>query len=42
MATFGYLVLVLTGSAFGGLAGVAAHWWRANANATGWKPLFCG
>jgi hypothetical protein len=31
VATFGYIVLVLTGSALGGLLGAAAHWWRANA-----------
>jgi hypothetical protein len=33
MTTFAYIVLVVTGSALGGLAGIAAHWWRANATA---------
>ena len=33
VATFGYLVPVLTGSVIGAGLGVAAHWWRANATA---------
>jgi hypothetical protein len=31
MATFGYIVLVLTGSVVGAGLGAVAHWWRANA-----------
>jgi hypothetical protein len=33
MATFGYLVLVMTGSVAGAGLGAVAHWWRANATA---------
>jgi hypothetical protein len=31
MVAFGYIVLVITGAALGGLLGVAALWWRAHA-----------